>query len=198
MKLQSFLSIFESNLYIATIGTSIMFRRMRPRRRMVMRAPIVSYKHQRNEDITYVGAGAINQMNVYEGVGPGEVSTPQNVPAGHKVYSVNISLNFIHPEGSGTDTPSWFLVHLRAGQTVSVLFGGTDWSSIGVSNARNQILKSYMSLVGSEDAGPRIWNVHIKIPKMFQRVREGDILAIAFSATTAGPLSTGVRYKDFS
>ncbi len=182
--------------------TMDMFRRgMRRMRRPMMRAPIVSYKHQRNEDTTYAGGGITNQMNVYEGVEPGAQGTPANVPAGNKVYSVNISLNFIVPSGSGTDTPSWFLAHLRQGQTISILFPGlsaTQWTNIGLSKARNQVLKSYMSLIGTEDSGPIRYNVHIKIPKMYQRVREGDILAIVFSAQTVGPLSIGVRYKSFS
>ncbi len=166
-----------------------------------MRSPIVSYKHQRGEDSTYAGLGDNNQFNIINVIGPGEPSTPTDVSAGHKVYGVNISLNFIHPAGSGTDTPKWMVVYLRADQSIPSLFGASfaaDWSTIGLSNGRNQVIKSYMSIVGSEDAGPRTWNVRVPIPRVYQRLREGDRLVIIFNATTAGPLSIGVRYKDFS
>jgi len=182
--------------------TMDMFRRgRRMMRRPMMRAPIVSYKHQRNENTTYVGALANNQYNVYVGVEPGQVNTPQGVAAGNKVYSVNISLNFIHPNAMGTDTPSWMLVYLRDGQTIPSCFAATaasEWSNIGLSNCRNQVIKSYMSLVGTEDAGPKVWNVHIKIPKIYQRVRQGDALVIIFTASDSGPLSIGTRFKSFS
>ncbi len=166
-----------------------------------MRAPIVSYKHQRQEDITYIGTGANNFYTVYTGTGPGSTATPDTVPAGNKVFSVNVSLNYINPEGSGTATINWMIIHLRADQNINTLFAATDasnWTNIGLSLARNQVLKSFLSLVGSEDAGPKLWNVHIKIPKMWQRVREGDSIVIVFNSVTAGPLSTGTRFKSFS
>ena len=167
----------------------------------MMRAPIVSYKHQRNENLTYGGMGANNVFIIYNGGLPGSTALPSVVPAGNKVYSIDVSINFIHPEGSGTDTPSWMLVHLRDGQNLAQCFddpNASEWSVIGESNCRNQVIKSFMSIVGSEDAGPRIWNMHIKIPKLWHRVREGDALIIVFNATSAGPLSIGTRYKSFS
>ena len=179
-----------------------MFRRgFRPRRRVMMRAPIVSYKHQRNENTTYIGTGANNSFVLYTGTAPGETASPNTVPAGNKVYSVDVSVNFIHPEGSGTDTPSWMLVHFRAGQELDSLFANpnaSEWSNIGLSLARNQVIKSFMSIVGSEDAGPRQWNMHIKIPKLWHRIREGDILILTFNAQSAGSLSIGTRFKSFS
>ena len=176
-------------------------RQMGMRRRRTIRAPIVSYKHQRAEDVTYVGAGSNHQFNIINVIGPGEPSTPTDVAAGHKVYGVNISLNFIHPSGSGTDTPKWMVVYLRADQSIATLFAATnaaDWSNIGLSNARNQVIKSFMSVIGTEDSGPRIYNIRVKLPRIYQRLREGDRLVIIFNAVTAGPLSIGVRYKEFS
>ncbi len=171
-------------------------RRMRP-----MRAPIVSYKHQREEDITYIGTVANNEYLVYQGSAPGGISSPQDVPAGNKVYSVDVSLNFTHTSGSGTTRYTWMLVHLRADQQIGFLFASTDasnWSNIGLSKGRNQVIKSYLGIVGTEDAGPKLYNVHIKIPKMWHRVREGDELRIVFNATDPGSLITGTRFKSFS
>jgi len=179
-----------------------MFRRgRRMMRRPMMRAPIVSYKHQRNENASYVGAGANHQYNVIVGAEPGQVGTAQSVAAGNKIYSINVSLNFIHGTQNGNDTPSWMLVSLRDGQTIPSCFAATDaseWSNIGLSSCRNQVIKSYMTVVGSEDAGPRTWNVHIKIPKIFQRIRQGDAIVIVFNSQDPGTLSIGTRFKSFS
>ena len=177
------------------------FRRSMRRFRRPMRAPIVSFKHQRSQNVTYIGAVANENINLYTGGAPGSTVGVQTVPAGNKVYSVDVSLNFTLVEGSGTSTLSWSLIHFRSDQAVDTLFAPTDasnWSNIGLSNGRNQIVKSYMSLIGSEDSGPRAWNLHIKIPKQWHRVREGDVLLIIFNAVEPGSLSVGTRFKSYS
>ena len=93
------------------------------------------------------------------------------------------------------------LVCLRNGQTIATLFAGTkaaDWSVIGLSNSRNQVIKSFTGIVGTEDAGAIRYNVHIPIPKMFQRIREGDQWVLVWNSFSPGPLTTAFRYKDFS
>ncbi len=177
------------------------FRRMRRSFRRPMRAPIVSYKHQQQADLTYTGAVANQEYDLYTGVTPGAAAGVSIVPAGNKVYSVNITVNFIHTNQMGTTRLNWMLVHLRTDQTVAGLFAGTDapnWSNIGLSNGRNQVIKSYVTTAGTEDAGPKQWNVHIKIPKMWHRIREGDVLKVVFSATDTGTLIIGSRFKSFS
>ncbi len=175
------------------------FRR-RTMRRRTMSAPIVSYKHQATTDTTYTGANANTAHRLYIGTSPGSEATPISVPAGHKVYSVDVVVSFIHGEGTGDTNMSWMLTKLRADQNVSGLFDSTasNWSSIGNSLARNQVIKSYMGQAGTEDAGPKTWNIHIKIPKIFQRVREGDTLDITFNASDTGSLRLAHRYKDYS
>ncbi len=175
------------------------FRRRRMRR--AIRAPIVSYKHQRQEEVTYVGTTGNQEYLVYQGTQPGSMSGPQDVPAGNKVYSIDVSQNFTIESGSGTARLNWMLVHLRDGQQVGFLYAATDaanWSNIGLSKGRNQVIKSYVGIVGTEDAGPKIWNVHIPIPKLWHRVREGDELRIVFTGTDPGLLVTGTRFKSFS
>jgi len=177
------------------------FRRRMRRRMRPMSAPIVSYKHQRQTDVTYVGGLANQIITYYTGTGPGAGATVGQVPAGNKVFSVNASVNFTHTSGTGTSRLNWMLVHLRADQDINTLFAATDaanWSNIGLSLARNQVIKSYLAIVGSEDAGPKSWNVHIPIPKMWHRVREGDSLVIVFNSDDSGFLSIGTRYKSFS
>ncbi len=170
-------------------------------RRMVMRAPIVSYKHQQQADLTYAGAQANLNYLVYQGGAPGAAATVSSVPAGNKVYGINVSVNFIHASGTGSTRINWMLSHLRSGQTVDGDFGITDasnWSNIGLSKVRNQVVKSFVAVAGTEDAGGKIWNMRIKIPKMWQRVREGDELTVTFNATDTGTLIIATRFKSFS
>jgi len=174
-------------------------RRMRMRR--PMQAPIVSYKHQRQTAVTYLGAVANQIITVFQSEPPGGQAQVFGVPAGNKVYSLDVSMNFIHTSGSGSTTINWMLCHLRDGQNVDDLFASTDaanWSNIGLSKGRNQVIKSFLSQVGTEDAGPKMQNIHIKIPKMWHRVREGDSLLIVFNASDSGSLVVGTRFKSFS
>ena len=178
-----------------------MFRRAGRRRRPPMRAPIVTYKHQKNEDITYVGGNANNETILYTGLPPGNLSLVNGVPAGHKVFSVDVSVNALAPDNNTTGTFSWMLIHLRADQSVATLINpsrASGWSEIGLSVGRNQVIKSYMGLYGTDDAGPYRSNVHIKIPKLWHRVREGDQLILVWNSDAATTFSVGFRYKDYS
>ncbi len=166
-----------------------------------MRAPIVSYKHQKEEATSYVGGDASNITALYFGAAPGTIGTQDVIGAGHKVYSVDVSVNFVSGTGSITSEYNWMLVHLRQDQDIATLFAAVkpaDWTNIGLSNGRNQVIKSFIGLVGTEDAGPLKQNLHIKIPKLWHRVREGDQLVLVFNATAAGSLVIGYRYKDYS
>ncbi len=177
------------------------FRRRMSRRMAPMRAPIVSYKHQATTDTSYTGASANSVHRLYLGTSPGSEDTPLTVSAGSKVYSVDVVVSFIHGENMGDTNMSWMLTKLRTDQVVSSLFdssGASNWTTIGLSNGRNQVIKSYMGQAGSEDAGPKAWVVHIKIPKIYQRVREGDTLDITFNATDTGSLRIAHRYKSYS
>ncbi len=170
--------------------------RMRPR----MVSPIVSFKHQRNETVSYLGSNANNIYTIYTGVQSGTGSGPQTVPVGEKVYSVDVSVNFIPATASAGSDYSWMLVHYRSDQDQNVLFSTphSSWSSIGLSNARNQVVKSFMGVTGSEDSTSARYNIHIRIPKMWHRMREGDLLLLTFNAAEAGILSIGTRYKSYS
>jgi len=165
-----------------------------------MRAPIVSLKHQANSTVSYVGTNVSNIIEIYKSVGRDVAEIGQNIQVGKKVFSVDVSVNFITDSPSATGNFSWMLVHLRTGQTTADLFGPTasEWSSIGISNGRNQVIKSYMGVNGTEDSSAIRYNVHIKIPKMWHRLREGDSLELVYNGSSAGVLSIGFRYKDYS
>ena len=167
---------------------------------MQMRAPIVSQKFQRNEDITYVGANANNIYELYEAVATSTPESGINIHYAKKVFSINLSVNFLSGTSNEGSTYSWMVVHLRADQVIGTLFGSpaSTWSTIGNSPGRNQVIKSFMGVVGTEDAGSVRYNNHIPIPKMWHRLREGDKLSLVFNASEAGTLSIGSRFKAFS
>jgi len=175
----------------------VMFRR----RRMMRRSrgpPLVTYKHQRNEDLTYIGLEANQNFVIYTGGNQGSQTSSQNVPSGARVESVFVSVNFVAPEGNTTGTYSWMLVKLRDGQSVAdiAVTGASAFTAVGLSNMRNQIFHTEMGIHATEDAGVIRYNRQIKIPKIYQRVREGDIIMLVFNATSAGPLSIGTRFKS--
>ncbi len=166
-----------------------------------MQAPIVSFKHQRQEEATYLGNLDNYVYSIYQGIAAGSGVTPTDIPAGNKMYSVDVSVNYISGDGTQAGRSSWMLVHLRDGQTVGSLFAATDasnWSTIGLSKGKNQVIKSFITMNGSEDATPRVWNLHVKIPKMWHRIREGDSLLLIFNGDGAGPLAIATRYKSYS
>ena len=93
------------------------------------------------------------------------------------------------------------LIHLRSDQDISTLIAANraaGWSEIGVSIGRNQVIKSFMGLFATEDAGPYKSNQHIKIPKQWHRIREGDKLVLVWNSDAACTYSNGFRYKDYS
>ncbi len=168
--------------------------------RRPMTAPIVSFKHQRNEDITYLGTNANNVFRIYLGGAPGSASASTNVPAGNRVYSIDVTVNYVVETANSGSTFSWMVAHFRSGQDPNALFPGvnSNWTTIGSSNGRNQVIKSYMGVVGTEDGGLLRHNIHIKIPKQWHRVREGDTLELFFAGSEAGILSIGTRFKNYS
>ena len=181
--------------------TMVMPRRFMRRMRRPMLAPIVSYKQQRQEVVSYVGTVANLEYQLYVGLGAGGVQAPQTAIAGHKVYSVDMSITFVQTSSSGNSAISWMLVHTRDGQTIDQCYAATDasnWSNIGLSQCKNQVIKSFLSAVGSNDAGPKQWNLHIKIPKQWHRIREGDRLIFVFNGQEPGLLVIGSRFKSYS
>ncbi len=164
--------------------------------------PIVSSKHQRQEIVSYAGGNANNIVDCYIGQGPGsEQAIATNVPAGQKVFSIDISVNYINGSASVNTSWAWMLVHLREDQTVAGLFAASsapDWTTIGLSNGRNQVLKSFIGVMTPNDGGALLHNIHVKIPKMWHRVREGDRLQVVWTSDQAGTLNIGCRYKAYA
>jgi len=172
--------------------------RFRSRRRRTIMAPIISVKNQRSEKQSVTPtANIIFEAVVAVEVGAGTKILGNEVPVGSKVYSMDVSVNFISLDAATTGNFEWYVGKLRNGQSVVDITPSPDWTNIGLSDGRNQVIKSFMALYGTEDAGAIRYNMHIKIPKIYQRVRAGDKIVIVTVSSSGGDLAVGTRYKYY-
>jgi len=110
---------------------------------------------------------------------------------------MNIYINAIVDSGSQNTNFDFYVIFRRSGQAASSI-PEADFSSIGLSELRNQIIFSDLNQIGTEDAGPLKRKISIKIPKMFQRLREGDFWDLVYGHTVAVQTNMGFRAKAFS
>ncbi len=160
-----------------------------------MRPVIHSIKNQLATSLTTVTA-AQNQFNAVEAVeiGAGTKILGTETPVGAKVFRIFVSINAITDSGAGNTRIEWNLQMVRSGQ-VAV---DTNWSTIGLSSQRNQIIHSEIAQVGTEDAGPYRFNRSIKIPRVYNRIRDGDRILVNFkSVTNPVNLVVAFRYKYY-
>ncbi len=180
------------------IGCITMDMPRRFRRRMAApRATITSLKNQHGRQQTTV-PGTKNFISVMTAIAPGEARVlGSQVPAGAHVYSIACDLNWIHGSATGDGSLNWYFIFMRSGQEVADA-PSADWSDIGLSNLRNQIIYSELNSIGTEDAGPIKRRVRIKVPKLYQRIREGDVWRLIYDNTSSVEENIGFRFKSFT
>jgi len=130
------------------------------------------------------------------GVGEARVTGDQVQPGSH-IFRMNVYINALVPSGSGNTNFDYYIVFRRSGQT-SANLPEADFSSIGLSTLRNQIIFSDLNQIGTEDAGPMKRKISIKVPKMYQRIREGDLWDLVYGHSAAVETNLGFRAKSFS
>lgn len=169
-------------------------------RRPAMRAPIVSFKHQHSEVISYVGGNANNEFVINTGTSQVNPVTSVSVPNGNKLYSVDVSISFTNGSANTATDWSWSITHLREDQTISGLFGAqaSNWSAIGAVAGRNQVFVSHMGTITTEDGASYGREMHVKIPKQWHRIRDGDKLILTWNSAQGGVLAIGARFKSYS
>ncbi len=167
-----------------------------------MIAPIMSFKQQRQEGVTYAGSLANNNYVVAVGVQRDAVGADRkNVPVGANISNVHVSVNFGSGSTSATGDATWMFTCLRDGQTVGGVFAGTnasDWTNIGLSDSRNQCIKSFIGNFGTENGNTYRASGNVKIPKIYQRIRQGDVWTVTWNSGLAGSLVIGTRYKYYT
>ena len=177
--------------------TMDMFRR---RRRRVMSSPVVSQKHQHSQNQSYIGTSANLEFLIVEVGLQGIATSPSKVQNGTKIYNIFVSVSAIRDSSTDGSTYSWMLVKLRNGQTIDDIAAvdASNWSNVGNSMIKNQIFHTEMGIFGTEDAGSVRYNRIIKIPKIYQRQREGDSFVLVFNSLEPAVVSLGARFKSFN
>ena len=174
------------------------YRRQSRRRSMMSQTIVQSVKNQNNT----AQSATPNSLQVIEfaqavDVGAATKVFGNEVPTGAKVFSVDVYVNAIVPSGSGNTSFRYYICKTRGGQIIGTDFPSPIFSDIGLSDVRNQIFHSDMVQLGSEDSGPLRRKLHIKIPKIYQRMRTGDKLNFVSQAVLAIETDIGFRYKYY-
>ncbi len=170
----------------------------RMRRRMMPIPYPVKTKNQHSLKLSVV-PGVKNAWTIIQGTKPGtERVDGTTVPAGNHVYRLNFAINAIHASGSGSGDFDFYVAYIRSGQTIASDFPSADWSDIGLSPVRNQIWHSEAHQIGTEDAGPIKRKFSLKLPKMIQRIREGDEIKFVYDNSNSIVTNFGVRYSSFA
>ncbi len=164
------------------------YRANRRRRSMGM-APIQSFKQIAIDGPASRAAATTIIHNFLVGVdnyaGP---TTNVEVPTGAKVMSVLIMACFTNLV-SVSSLLHFNLVCLRSGLP-SVTPG-----AVGGSPQRNQVIFTMMKFLGHDQNNNFMFRA--KIPKIFQRIREGDIFQLAYRTDTVFASATQVIYKFY-
>ncbi len=152
--------------------------------------PIQSYKQVAVDGPASRAAGTdINHVFVL-GVDnyTGPSGALSEVPTGAKIGFVNILLCFTNLVSISA------LLHLniqilRSGQS------GVTPGAVGGNPQRNQVLHTMMKFLGHDQNSNFV--LRVKIPKMYQRVREGDQWTITYRCDTVFASATQVIYKFY-
>ncbi len=150
-------------------------------------------KNQYNEDQSVLENTTVE--TVFATAVNGQANTKligNEVPVGAKVQSMDVYVNAISQTSGDTGTYVYYLAKVKTGQGAS--FPIPSFTGIGLSKVRNQIFKSEMTIIGTNDAGPLRTKFRQKIPKSMQRMADGDKISLFFIATPAIISSVGVRY----
>lgn len=127
------------------------------------------------------------------GVGEQRVQNSQ-VSVGAHVRTIDLYLNWISTSSSGHVDISYYFIFRRSGQDLADI-PNANFSDIGNSKVRNQIILSEIVQSGSEDAGGISRRHRIRVPKMFGRIREGDTWSLVFDSSANIEANIGFRFK---
>ncbi len=118
--------------------------------------------------------------------------TGVEVPVGAHIQAMDVYVNAVSAEANQVGSFVYYMAKVREGQGAS--FPVANFTAIGLSKVRNQIFKSEMLMIGTEDAGPIRHKFRQRIPKVYQRMRDGDKIAIFFQSSLGLETSVGTRY----
>ncbi len=162
------------------------FHRTRRRSRMSALQPINSYKTITVDGPASRAAATNIDHNILTGIDGS--TTGANVQTGSKLMSVLIFASFTNLVAVSS------LLHFNVG----ILRGGSAFptpGAVGGSTQRNQIIFTHQAFLGQNQNSNFIFR--LKIPKVFQRVREGDVWRIRYRTDTVFASATQAIYKTY-
>lgn len=150
-----------------------------------------SYKHIRNIAPASIAAGTQTAHLMAQGVdnyvGPG--ANNNQVPTGAIVTGFDIQVGFANLVSIASFV--WVTVqHLRSGQTA------IDNQGVGGNAQRNQVHLQLQRTLGQNQN--RDFHLNFKIPKKYQRVREGDEWRICLKSDTIRTEAVQIIYKHYT
>ncbi len=116
---------------------------------------------------------------------------------GSKVSSLYLSIFIIGSTGAPIDgSINWYIAKQRDGQAAGAF---PTPGNTGLSSVRNQIFHEEKGLSGSGDGTPMVFKGVIVIPKVFQRIRQGDqmFIRIRINGTVGATFCIKAIYKSY-
>ncbi len=164
-------------------------RRRNTRRRMALQ-PIQSYKQITVDGPASRAAATVIKHTFLEGVDnyTGPDATNKQVPTGAKVMSVLLMLAFTNLVSVSS------LLHLNV-QCQRLGIASITPGVVGGSKQRNTVIFTQMVFLGKDQNNNFMFR--IKIPPIYQRIREADTWQIAYSTDTVFASATQVIYKFY-
>ncbi len=138
-----------------------------------------------------IAAGTLTPDLIAQGldsVSPGQTSaTDTTVPVGVKLSTIDVQYTFGNL-AAAVSTIHWTLQIRRGGQTAFV-----HPQLVGGDNQRNQVFKQLLRSAGQNQNV--VIHLRFKIPKMFRRVRDGDIWGVNWICDTVIGRTAQMIYK---
>ncbi len=168
-------------------------------RRRVMQSYPTKLKNQLSlKDTSLQGTKHIFDVVSIIALGTARTASGQ-IHSGDKVYRLNFSVNAKMASQNDSTDFDFYIALFRAGQTVGATFPTADWSDIGLSTVRNQIFFSEQNQIGTDDAGPLKRRFSVKVPKIYQRLRDGDSIKLIYDNVGGNiQVNLGCRYSSFT
>ncbi len=170
----------------------VSFRGSRNRRRSRSMAltPINSYKQITVDGPASRAAATTIFHRIVRGVDnySGPSAANDEVPTGAKIFSILVFACFTNLVGISS------LLHLN----VNMLRAGAPSPTPGVVGGfagRNTVVMTQMKFLGKDQNSNFMWR--IKVPKVFQRIREGDEFFIFYRTDTVFASATQAIYKFY-
>ncbi len=118
----------------------------------------------------------------------GPSAANNEVPTGAKVMSMTVMVAFINLV-SVSSLLHFNFQFMRSGQAPITP------GAIGGNPQRNQVISTFMKFLGQNQNSNFMFSV--KIPRVYQRIREGDFWSLAYRADTVFASATQVIYKFY-